>query len=726
MELLRGESLASRIARGDVPLSEAVSIGLGMLAGLEALHGNGLVHRDLKPSNVFLTPNGIKLLDFGLTCAVPDSASETDVRMTAPGTVVGTPQYAAPEQLRGDAVDARTDLFAAGVVLYEILAGRPPFRGHTAVEIFHAVIYEQPPVLTGGAAVAALDCVVARALAKSPADRYQTAAAMMEDLRASQVSSDSGVSRPVRAMTRLIVIAPPGAATRPRHGFPGVQHRRRGDERALRSAVAGRAIEPCGLAPRVRLAGPEKDCRRSGSGRRARRHAAARRRSGARLDAAPRGAGSDGALVAHGTGSGRGFHHPGGRVDDEDRRSLSVPLNSRERQSLKQDVPRAPDVYASYLRANELGRETKHWRTALDLYDRCTEQDPQYAPAWAGVGRMRRLIGKYVEPAEGAHFRQAELALKRALALNPDFSAAENTYAHLEVDLGRAEEAMVRLVRLARRRSADPELYAALVTACRYCGLLAASAAAADHARRLDPRVRTTAAHTYFMLGEYQRAIDYEVGGPLLPAMALYMMGRVDEARERLRAVDASDQHPLSVHIRGLQQLPAGDPAGLATMRQLRVPDPEGGFHIARHFAHLGDPRGRARVAQTGGRGGIFLPARHDPRPVARQPARVTGVRRDPAPRRIAAPPGRRQLPDGGGRSCAGRDFSGVVGAVIVGGQVIPASEISEPAFVGPPLFQPGSDADDGSAGQHPSRGPEGVCRAASTISERLRAARMK
>ena len=174
MELLQGESLAaaSRAGRGD-PRSRSRSPS-GCWRASTRCTSRGLIHRDLKPSNIFLTPHGVKLLDFGLTCSTQALADETLAR--AHGAGHGHRHAAvrgARTAARRDAVDARTDLFAAGAVLYEMLAGKPPFSGKSAVEVFHAIMYEQPAVLTGGPAVAALDRVVNRALAKRPAERYQ-------------------------------------------------------------------------------------------------------------------------------------------------------------------------------------------------------------------------------------------------------------------------------------------------------------------------------------------------------------------------------------------------------------------------------------------------------------------------------------------------------------------------------------------------------------------------
>src|SRR3989449_8480944 len=160
MELLEGEALAERLRRGALSVADAVPIGLGVLAALSALHGQGIVHRDLKPSNVFLTPHGVKLLDFGLarpTDPARERSLDSVADLTRTGMLVGTPRYMAPEQVTGEVVDARTDLFAVGAMLFEMLAGRPAFGGRNVVEILHATLHEHPPALTGSPAVAASD-----------------------------------------------------------------------------------------------------------------------------------------------------------------------------------------------------------------------------------------------------------------------------------------------------------------------------------------------------------------------------------------------------------------------------------------------------------------------------------------------------------------------------------------------------------------------------------------
>jgi tetratricopeptide (TPR) repeat protein len=222
---------------------------------------------------------------------------------------------------------------------------------------------------------------------------------------------------------------------------------------------------------------------------------------------------------------------------------------------------------------------------------------------------MERMIGKYVDAETDERFARSEAALKHALELNPDLTAAEKVYAHLEVDLGRAEESMVRLLRRASERSADPELFAALSHALRYCGLLQASMAAAKQARRLDPKVRVSAAHTCFMLGDYEGVIEYEPEGiNYMGNLALLMLGRRDEALAALDVVDKALPHLLVFYVNALAHLIRGEvEESLVEIRQLvRIHDPEGRFYAARHLAYLGDSESALSLLKGSVEDGFF------------------------------------------------------------------------------------------------------------------------
>ncbi len=183
-ELLEGESLQQRMLGGSVTVHEAVELAIQTAHAVSAAHAHGIVHRDLKPGNLFITRDGrLKVLDFGLARLVSefgatvDSQVLTDTAGTEAGAMLGTVGYMAPEQARGEAVDARTDIFALGVVLYEMLARRSPFARATGAETLTALLRDDPPPLssTAGGSSPALARIVERCLAKRPEERFQSA-----------------------------------------------------------------------------------------------------------------------------------------------------------------------------------------------------------------------------------------------------------------------------------------------------------------------------------------------------------------------------------------------------------------------------------------------------------------------------------------------------------------------------------------------------------------------
>jgi eukaryotic-like serine/threonine-protein kinase len=186
MEYVPGELLSSRVAKGPLPVRDAIDIAIQVGDALDDAHAHGIVHRDIKSANVMRTERGlVKVLDFGLAKFIPASADVTRAQMTMAGMVVGTVSYMAPEQALGRAVDHRADLFSLGIVLYEMLTGRVPFEGTSPTEIIDRILHETPPPVSRfvSAVPASLDLVVARALEKDPAFRYQSAREMKADLR---------------------------------------------------------------------------------------------------------------------------------------------------------------------------------------------------------------------------------------------------------------------------------------------------------------------------------------------------------------------------------------------------------------------------------------------------------------------------------------------------------------------------------------------------------------
>ncbi|HVT43070.1 MAG TPA: protein kinase [Thermoanaerobaculia bacterium] len=222
MEYLEGETLADRIARGPLPLHEVIRYAIQIADALDKAHRQGVIHRDLKPGNVMLTRSGAKLLDFGLArtdAVVSPAAGLTDLPtqhkpLTQEGTILGTFQYMAPEQLEAQEADARTDIFAFGCLLYEMATGLRAFQGKTRTSLIAAIVSAQPQPITEIQPLTppALDHVIQRCLQKDPEDRWQSAHDIAEELRwISAAGSQAGVAAPLinrrRSRERLAWIA---------------------------------------------------------------------------------------------------------------------------------------------------------------------------------------------------------------------------------------------------------------------------------------------------------------------------------------------------------------------------------------------------------------------------------------------------------------------------------------------------------------------------------------
>ena len=193
LEFVPGETLRARLRGGPLPLAATLGLGQALLEALGHAHAAGVLHRDIKPENIMLKPDGqVKLLDFGLARTVATPAGETMAQLTTVGMVLGTLGYMAPEQLRGDELDERADLFAAGAVLYECLTGRPAFPGANAVERIAAALADARPALPD-TVPPGLAALIGRALAKEPGLRPASAAAFLRELREVSEHGDTAI-----------------------------------------------------------------------------------------------------------------------------------------------------------------------------------------------------------------------------------------------------------------------------------------------------------------------------------------------------------------------------------------------------------------------------------------------------------------------------------------------------------------------------------------------------
>lgn len=204
MECLEGETLADRLQRGPLSVNDAIRIAVGVADALAEAHSHGLIHRDIKPANIFLTSRGDpKILDFGLAKGTGPESHDSVAPLTDDERIVGTPAYMPPEQMLGLPMDGRTDLFALGIVLYEMLTGERPFRGSSGVALTDAILHNPPRDFGKIAIPARLKAITLRLLEKDPSRRFATAKeviAQLKDVQASRVRAPYGYLAAVVAL----------------------------------------------------------------------------------------------------------------------------------------------------------------------------------------------------------------------------------------------------------------------------------------------------------------------------------------------------------------------------------------------------------------------------------------------------------------------------------------------------------------------------------------------
>jgi DNA-binding winged helix-turn-helix (wHTH) protein/tetratricopeptide (TPR) repeat protein len=284
-------------------------------------------------------------------------------------------------------------------------------------------------------------------------------------------------------------------------------------------------------------------------------------------------------------------------------------LGDGELGSVLRDVPASAGAYEYYLRGAHVERQRtiENMCIARDLYRKCLEEDPDYAPAWARLGRCYAFLDKFDPDGRGPS-ELSQWAFRRAFALNPDLPLAHNYYTQIEADSGHAQRAMVRLLGQAKKFPSHPELFSGMVEATRYCGLLQESLKAHERARVLDTKAVTSVAHTYFLLGDYERTLEWYPPGLryYLDAAALAAAGREAQAVALLR-----DRTSLAPMVDSLRCSLQGNHARSIEIVRRTLdgkpgPEPELKFYLARHLARDGDESGALTVLSELVTGGFF------------------------------------------------------------------------------------------------------------------------
>ena len=618
-ELLEGETLRQRVRCGAMPPEEVARVARQIASGLAAAHEKGIVHRDLKPENLFLTLDGrVKILDFGLAKRLgvvePAPAAGTPLRhdVTAPGMVVGTLGYTAPEQLRGLPPEPRSDLFALGAVLYEALANRRAFPGETPLAILGAVLADEPPPLAGPAPTAALERLVRRCLAKRPEDRFGSARellAALDELLARASRGPSATALAAGAESRALAVLPFLNLT----GDPGQEY--------LCEGIAEELLHALGRLPGLRVAARSSSFRLKGQDDAIRRlgrelgvdtvlegsvrQAGGRMRIAVQLVAVADACHLWSARYDVGTGDVLA-------VEEEIAARVAAALRLRLAPGVAVPRPASPEAYHLFLR----GRY--HWnkrhagglRQGVRAFEAAIEHDPLYARAWAGLAESHALLGLSLfdlMPTRESMPRAKAAALK-ALALDPELPEAYAALGwvrfHHDWDWGGAEHDFRRALDL------DPEIATTRHWYSFFLSVMGRADEAQEQARRawqLDPLSLIVTANlaqpAYYArrFGEAAAAAGKLV--ELEPAFAighywlgLALAGQGDHARAATAFATFADlfgETTRAVALAGLCRGRAGDEEGaraaLAELRSLAARRAVPAYHLALVQIGLGD-----------------------------------------------------------------------------------------------------------------------------------------
>ena len=663
-EFIEGETLRQRLRRGPLPMRDVVDIGVQMAGALAAAHARGLVHRDIKPENVMVRRDGyVKVLDFGLAklAAVTRSSDQGGVEShTQPGMVIGTPRYMSPEQARGLDLDARSDVWSLGVVLYEMATSRLPFA-----EDSHATLFDvDPAVMLTASERAAPDLprellkVICKALETVRDRRYESAAELCADLKHVQREMDSvrsGVATgmvlrrllqraallgPTRLALAAILAVALGALVSVAlmrgnrvAGPTGVQKTVAvlpfdnvsgdGSIDYLRLALADEVVTALSSTPSLAVR-PMASSRRFAGGEGSPQEAGRQLRVG-RI------------VTGHFSMHQSALHLTVEAVDVDsnqliwrdiitagaaDSIALRDGFTSRIRDGLLPALgagaptasnvrPRNADAYAGYLKSLAISSDPGPNQEAIAMLERASTIDPDHANTWAALGRRYYDEGQYGAGGSDA-FRRSEAALRQALALDPGQISAAVVLLGLQIDAGRLQDGYEIARTLVTQRPDSGEGHFALSYVLRYGGLLEDSARECDEAISRDPTnpVFRTCSATFIQLGRYERALDFvrlDSGSEwsrLVTRWIYQRLGRRDDAREQHRL--QSPGYPPGLAPAGFHGFIArclsGVPAGAGRLSDddvrtfLTLRDSEPLYFFAGDLAYCGDSAAALRL----------------------------------------------------------------------------------------------------------------------------------
>ena len=664
MEKLEGESLKQHIAGHALPVEEVLDIGIQVADALAASHIKGIVHRDIKPANIFLTPGGpVKVLDFGLAKLVHNVDTDdegADQSLTAVGVIPGTAVYMSPEQARSETVDARSDLFSFGVVLYEMACGKKPFSGANSLVTLDAVLHSKPipPKDINPKIPIELEGIIGKAMEKDRSHRYQSAAEMRSDLALLKREAESGTIKAPSATTKLRVATRTfGRNSRLQTylllgtaallvtvlaavGAWWFKHREVANAEQ-RNAIAVLPLQNMSGDPSIdylRFALADEltsvltytrtlDVRPSQV---TRKYVA--------LDLDPKRVGVELRVGRLLTGSFRkqgdqllvtleAIDVPTDRllwqVTVAERAENLIGLQQQLTSQLQNGLlpilgasggtvesaasrPKNQQAYDFYLRSVAVPHDTGPNKEAIKMLEWAVGIDPNYAPAWEALGH-RYYYDSYFGTGGEAMFQRSTAAYERAISLDPNRVMAASLLIINRVergDLGRAYDAASDLV---RRRPQSADAHFALSYVLRYAGLLEQATQECNQARELDPGNFNfrSCAWAFLEMNQTDRAMDFvhlDAGSEWASWVTPYVYlgaGDLADARASAKLTSKGPTYHRELMEACTAVQPPSDMAKIVREAESAVvtqPDPEAWYHVGALMAYCGQKEPALRL----------------------------------------------------------------------------------------------------------------------------------